>query len=313
MIIFGNEQYISASFLSEAELEAVVLENAEYIFGPDSILLPKSLIKSADGFGTVPDGFAVDMAARRWFIVEAELASHSVWSHIAPQVAKQIVAASQPASRKLLIELVIGRIREDSDLRDRIEELGIQEIDIRHVLTETFETPPIIGMPIDAVSADLKEWAQTLKAEVRLWIVRKLVSLRDPRKIMFEIPDEYRPVLDTAIPEEQERQIAFFDVTLHDLIAAGALSPTEELQMTYKPKGGERRIFTAVVRENGDLEVLGTTYSSPSYAAVACIQSAGSARKTANGWTIWRTPKNETLAQVRERVLNSSSLNASTA
>jgi len=118
MIILGSDQYIAASFENEAELERVVVENAEYIFGPDSILLPKSMIRSADGFGTVPDGFAVDLAAKRWFIVEAELGIHSVWSHIAPQVTKQIVAASQPSSRKLLIELVIERIRDDSALRD---------------------------------------------------------------------------------------------------------------------------------------------------------------------------------------------------
>lgn len=306
MIIFGEEQYISASFESEAELEAVVVENAEYIFGPDSILLPKSLIKSADGFGTIPDGFAVDLTAKRWFIVEAELAAHSVWSHIAPQVAKQIVAASQPASRKLLIELVIGRIRENAELRDRIEELGIPEIDIRHVLTETFETPPIIGMPIDAVSADLKEWAQTLKSEVRLWIVRKLVSLRDPRKIMFEIPDEYRPVLDTSIPSDDKgSQVAYFDVTISDLIAAGMLSPSDKLTMTYKPKDGERKVFEAIVQPNGDLSVRETDYSSPSYAALSCIQSTGSNRKTVNGWTSWRTTDNRLLAQVREDFVTS--------
>jgi hypothetical protein len=303
MIILGSDQYIAASFENEAELERVVVENAEYIFGPDSILLPKSMIRSADGFGTVPDGFAVDLAAKRWFIVEAELGIHSVWSHIAPQVTKQIVAASQPSSRKLLIELVIERIREDSVLRDRIEELGIQAIDIRHVLTETFEKPPIIGMPIDSISNDLRQWAQTLKNEVRLWIVRKLVDLRNPKNVMFEIPDEYRPVLNTSFPAEDPRQIEFFDVTVHDLILAGELRVSERLQMTYKPKGGERRTFEAVVRENGDLETLEAIYSSPSYAAVGCIQSAGSDRKTANGWTIWKTSKSEFLAQLRERVL----------
>jgi len=76
-------------------------------------MLPKSLISSADGFGTIPDGFAIDFSARRWFIVEAELSSHSVWGHTAPQVSKQIVGAQQSTSRKLLIEIVINRIRED--------------------------------------------------------------------------------------------------------------------------------------------------------------------------------------------------------
>lgn len=203
---------------------------------------------------------------------------------------------------------MIERIREDSGLRDRIEELGIPSIDIRHVLTETFEKPPIIGMPIDSISNDLRHWAQTLKNEVRLWIVRKLVDIRNPRNIMFEIPDEYRPVLDTSITSEDPRQIEFFDVTIHDLLLAGELKVSDRLQMTYKPKGGERRTFEAVVRDNGDLETLGAIYSSPSYAAAGCIQSAGSDRKTAKRWTIWKTPAGEFLAQVRDRFLASRSV-----
>ena len=90
MIIDGSKKFISAAFTSEEELELIVQANAEYIFGPDSLYLPKSLIRTSGRFGTIPDGFVVDLASRRWFIVEAELAVHSVWSHIAPQVAKRI-------------------------------------------------------------------------------------------------------------------------------------------------------------------------------------------------------------------------------
>ena len=63
--------------------------------------------------------------------MEAELAVHSVWTHIAPQVAKQIIAASQPASRRILTEVVVNRVKENITLRERFEELGIAEIDIR--------------------------------------------------------------------------------------------------------------------------------------------------------------------------------------
>jgi len=65
MIIFGKSKFISAPFSSEAELERVVQANAEYIFGPDSIYLPKSLIRTLEGTGTIPDGFVVDLATRR--------------------------------------------------------------------------------------------------------------------------------------------------------------------------------------------------------------------------------------------------------
>ena len=80
-----------------------------------------------------------------------------------------MIAASQPASRRMLTELVINRIREDARLRERVEELGIIE-DIRRVLSEIFEGRPIVGIPIDQVGADLREWAGTLRTEVRLWL-----------------------------------------------------------------------------------------------------------------------------------------------
>ena len=50
MIIVADKKFVAASFDNEEEIERVVLENAEYIFGADSIMLPKSLISSADGF-----------------------------------------------------------------------------------------------------------------------------------------------------------------------------------------------------------------------------------------------------------------------
>lgn len=63
MIIAGTKKFISVAFSSEQELEEIVQANAEYIFGPDSLYLPKSLIGTSDGFGTIPDGFVVDLAS----------------------------------------------------------------------------------------------------------------------------------------------------------------------------------------------------------------------------------------------------------
>jgi hypothetical protein len=167
---------ISAPFASEQELELIVQANAEYIFGPDSLYLPKSPIKTYDDFGTIPDGFVIDLASKTWFIVEAELSIHSVWNHIAPQIAKQIIAASQPASRRMLTEMVINRVKEISGFRERFEELGVIEIDICRVVSEIFDGKPIVGNPFDQVGTGLRQWAQTLKCEVKLWVIRKLVE-----------------------------------------------------------------------------------------------------------------------------------------
>ena len=63
--------------------------------------------------------------------------------------------------------------------------------------------------------------------------------------------------------------------------------------------------YKAVVLEDGSLELIGQQFSSPSYAALAGIQNAGSERKTVNGWTSWKNLQNISLADLSEQLLNS--------
>src|SRR5438046_7461571 len=145
MLISSASRFVQVPFDNEAEIEKVVVQNYEYIFGPASIYLPKGKISTSDGFGTIPDGFALDVARKQWFIVEAELAKHNVWSHIAPQVAKQITAALKPESKSYLIERIIGLFRDDPSVRTKFEEEDIEQIDIRKVLDEILATQPLLG------------------------------------------------------------------------------------------------------------------------------------------------------------------------
>lgn len=118
MLIVEGSKFVHKPFDSEQELERVVVENAEYLFGPASIYFPKSLIATRDGAGTIPDGYVLDLERRVWYIVEAEISRHSVWSHIAPQVAKQIIAASNPVSKQTLVDIAADRVRNDIDLQE---------------------------------------------------------------------------------------------------------------------------------------------------------------------------------------------------
>ena len=308
MLILEGRRFVLKPFDSEAELERVVVENAEYLFGPASIYFPKSLISTRDGAGTIPDGYVLDLERRVWYIVEAEISRHSVWSHIAPQVAKQIIAASNPVSKQTLADIAAERVRNDIDLQERFADEGIHAIDIRRVLGEILAKEPIVAMPIDAVKDDLREWATTLRIPVKLWIVRKYVEFGKPENVVYEIPEEFGPVAVTAV-EDDETQIekARYDVTLADLIDAGLVTIGQRLLMPYKPRNGEQRTYEGIICDDGSIEVLGKRFSSPSYAAVFGIQDAGSTRKTVNGWTAWRTDDGELLSIFRDRFLNSES------
>src|SRR5438046_4761415 len=56
MLISSSGRFVQVPFDSEAEIEKVVVQNSEYIFGPASIYLPKGKISTSDGVGTIPDG-----------------------------------------------------------------------------------------------------------------------------------------------------------------------------------------------------------------------------------------------------------------
>ena len=77
------------------------------------------------------------------------------------------------------------------------------------------------------------------------------------------------------------------------------LTAGSELTMSYKPRGGKQQNFTAKLEADGSLTVLDENFPSPSYAAIYCIQKAGSDRTTVNGWTSWKTQDGNLLAQLR--------------
>lgn len=307
MLIVKDRIFIKTPFANEQELEQVVVDNYEYIFGPTSIYLPKTLIKTGDGTGTIPDGFAIDLALKKWYLVEAELLHHNVWRHIAPQISKQVIASLQPLSKKNIEDLAADQYQNDATTKEKFDEQRIKAINVRKVLGEILNKEPIIGLPIDAISGDLKEWARTLRYNVKLWTITKYVDFNDKDSIAYEFPEEFEPILDTEEEEEKDEKIGEltrYEVSVADLIDKGFLVTGQKLVMDYKPRHGSKKIYEADVLEDGALKVLDQIYSSPSYAALAGIKDAGSDRNTVNGWTSWKTDTGETLTDIRERFLN---------
>ena len=290
----------------------MVFENYEYLFGYSSFLISKALIKTNDGTGTIPDGFVIDLSKKRWYLVEAETSKHSVWGHIAPQISKQIIAAQQELTRKLLIELSVNQYTEKKEVKEKFIEEGITEINLRKYLSEILETEPIIGIPIDKISKDLEEWAKTLRSVVKLWIIKKFIHFQNQKTVMYEFPEEYKPEFDTEISqinEENGKILKSYDVNIGDLIASKRISKDEELLMTYGFKSAEKKTYYAKINDDSSLTVLNERFDSPSYAALYCINNYGSPRKTVNGWTSWKTKEGKTLAQIRDEYLNDQAAN----
>ncbi|AQT67388.1 hypothetical protein STSP2_00532 [Anaerohalosphaera lusitana] len=102
---------------------------------------------------------------------------------------------------------------------------------------------------------------------------------------------------------EKRSGIKTYDVSVSDLIDADLLQVRQKLYFRYAPRGMERKTYKAIVLEDGSITTLGQNFSSLSYAAIACIQDAGSERTTTNGWDAWKTKDGCSMAQVREEYL----------
>jgi hypothetical protein len=155
--------------------------------------------------------------------------------------------------------------------------------------------PPTIAIPIDALPRDLSQWAQSLRNLVKIWVIEKYVSTSDPSKVLYSLfgVKYFLRLTTTIFPDSihvDRRVGAVREVRtpgsqpFQELIAAIPDLVGRKLKLDYGPRGAERHTFEGVLRPDG-IEVDGRTYS-PSYAAVYCIQKAGSTRKTANGWII---------------------------
>lgn len=299
MIIYNDKKFCNNTFSNENELEIVVKNNYEHLFGPSSLYLPKAKISTNSGAGTIPDGFAIDIENKKWYIVEAEVGAHNVWNHIAPQVTKQILASLQETTKSKLIDIAVSMYSNDQDIKEKFDELMIKEIDVRKILGSIVSSNPIIAIPIDSISDDLKDWAKTQKFEVKLWKISKYSQIGNHKEIIYEFPEEFEPSFDSnEIPlgissgNILGREIG--DITILKLLESKLLSIDQKLCIEYGPRGMKKKKYVANILEGGIINVLGQNFRSPSYAALTCINDAGSKRNTVNGWTSWKVNDSQT-------------------
>jgi len=87
-ILFNDEWYeaVSTSALYEDEFERLVLERANLLY-PGYFAVPFKKMVQSDTDSAEPDMALIEMQYRVWWIIEVEMAHHSLQQHVLPQVA----------------------------------------------------------------------------------------------------------------------------------------------------------------------------------------------------------------------------------
>lgn len=188
----------------ESELQKVVEEYADDIFGQYTFFFPKKKLKSSKfNVGAIPDGFLLDLSDPDnpiFYVIEVELKSHKL-SHIAPQILR--LAISYKESKPQLKRIVKETIRSDSKLEKKIDNRIKESRKFKHLdelLDEAMDKDiPNMVVPIDEVEKSLNEIPKYITIPV---IYIPIETYKNPetgemnhvfRHTLYAIEEETRP------------------------------------------------------------------------------------------------------------------------
>ncbi|HCR54781.1 MAG TPA: hypothetical protein DIW27_10215 [Cytophagales bacterium] len=285
-------------FEREDELEQLVFENYQLIYGDQSLLFGKKIISTMSGTRTIPDAYIVDLEERQWYLVEVELLHHGVYDHIVPQITKQVNASSNPQMKSVLRQSFLTQIQNNKEYLQLFKDAEIPEIQIADVLDGILSKRPRVSIPIDKADPELETWAQSLRYEVEIHEIVRYRN-RETDAFMIQLPDIGSAPLIGGDQERSnnEHHALMGKELLLKLVGSGFIQQGEKLWMKHKGKE-----FSATVTASGQLELPDGTKHSPSLAAIRCTQSISPNRKTSNGLRKWKNDKGETLGEMRMRL-----------
>ena len=154
---------------NEAALEKAIKSNFQHIFGPDSFYFDvKKVIKSKAGIASIPDGYIILFEPKaRWCILEVELASHSIYDHIVPQLTKFNRGIENSSSRKKIVEMFYSIINEDEVLKAKLKQ-QIKTGEIYKFISDLISENPLIVVAIDQRTDELEEAIRDIRGDVRV-------------------------------------------------------------------------------------------------------------------------------------------------
>lgn len=163
MLLIDGVKYKEYIPKSEDELEYMVNEHSQEIFGENSLYFDRKLrLKSLSGIGSIPDGYVIVLDTKpQWHIIEVELSSHQLYNHIVPQVGRFISGINNPNTRKIIIDELYHAIIRDRYFNDKVDKY-VQTGEIYKFISDLISASPAITIIIEKDTAELGEALSSL-------------------------------------------------------------------------------------------------------------------------------------------------------
>ncbi len=285
MLLIDGVKYQEWEISNEDELEQMVIEHAQDIFGENSIYFDKKQkLKSLAGVGSIPDGLVIMFGSvPQWHIVEVELSSHDPYSHIVPQVDRFINGIDNQNTRNKLVDTLYNVINSDELLRRETRQAIGLDKDIHKFLADLITTPPTITIIIEKDTDQLEE-------ALRKYPQKKVVEFQTFKRVGAEAVHAhlFEPIFQASAEKGDAGKLQGeaggekkwrIPTTVKDLIDANILKVG---QVIYRPYKGNK--WEATILNEGKVKLLfdGNEYNSLSTAAKMIAGSV-------DGWEWWYT------------------------
>jgi len=181
MGIFNNKQRIpEIIFDLEKDFEKEIFDNYKLLFGQKTILIEaKKKIKGKELGATIPDGFLFDLSDQtepKFYLIEVELAKHSFYNHIFPQITKFFAFFKNQEQRHELTTKLYEIINSDRNIKSAFKNL-IGNREIFKFVSDVIENNQNILLVIDGEKPEFSEigevYTDTWGKMVKCIIMRK--------------------------------------------------------------------------------------------------------------------------------------------
>ena len=209
-------------FKLEKNFERLLIQNAKALFGQHSILVDvKKKISTQHMGGTIPDCFLIELSDPEnpeFYIVEVELAKHSFFNHIFPQITKFFAFFKNQDSQSQLVENLYEIFDKDESLKKALKSrIGRKET--FKYLKDMIENSQNILLILDSEKDELPEiietYTDTWGKIVKVAIFKEYTNGSD--SILSLSPDfENIETIDIVTPPEaKEKRVTAYTESYH--------------------------------------------------------------------------------------------------
>lgn len=173
MLLKDGARYLPYRYKNELELQHLVQSNIHQLFGPDAFFFPGVRIgagRGHNGAKSIPGGFVLVVPKKKWYIVEVELADHSYFDHIVPQVMRFYAAWEDTSRRNELKDRFTDAIQESPVKVETLSRHGIKEV--YRFVSDMLEQEPTLAVVINEEVKDLDQLKSVVQFDVQSSVFR---------------------------------------------------------------------------------------------------------------------------------------------